>query len=57
MGNALPDPIPGLRAEEWHFTQTLLDPAAIRRMEQFLEIGGQTRDVELDVTSLYNSLS
>jgi enoyl-CoA hydratase/carnithine racemase len=55
--HALPDPIPGLRAEEWFFSRTLLDPEAIARMQRFLDIGGQTRDVELDLTRLYNSLS
>jgi enoyl-CoA hydratase/carnithine racemase len=55
--NALPDPVPGLCAEEWLFSRTLLDPEAIDRMERFLDIGGQTREVELDLTRLYNSLS
>jgi enoyl-CoA hydratase/carnithine racemase len=55
--HALPDPVPGLRSEEWFFSRTLLDPEAISRMERFLEIGGQTRDVELDLTALYNSFS
>jgi enoyl-CoA hydratase/carnithine racemase len=55
--NALPDPVPGLCAEEWMFSRTLLDPETIGRMERFLEIGGQTRDVELDLTPLYNKLS
>ena len=35
----------------------MLDPEAIDRMERFLDIGGQTREVELDLTRLYNSLS
>jgi enoyl-CoA hydratase/carnithine racemase len=55
--NALPDPVPGLRAEEWIFSRTLLDPEAIERMQRFLEIGGQTREVELDLTRVYNNLS
>ena len=55
--NALPDPVPGLCAEEWIFSRTLLDPETIARMERFLDIGGQTREVELDLTGLYNSLS
>jgi enoyl-CoA hydratase/carnithine racemase len=50
------DPIPGLWQEEWRFTQTLLDPEAIRRMEHFMTIGGQTRDAELDLTLLYDQL-
>jgi enoyl-CoA hydratase/carnithine racemase len=55
--NALPDPVPGLCAEEWIFSRTLLDPEAIARMERFIEIGGQTREVELDLTRVYNNLS
>jgi enoyl-CoA hydratase/carnithine racemase len=51
------DPVPGLREEEFVFTQTLLDPEAIRRMVGFIEFGGQTREVELDLTALYNKLS
>ena len=35
--------------EEWLFSQTLLEPSAISRMEAFLALGGQTRDVELDL--------
>jgi len=55
--NASVDPVPGLRTEEWLFSRTLLDPEAIARMERFLEVGGQTREVERDLTSLYNNLS
>ena len=57
VGNAVLDPAPGLREEEFLFTQTLLDPEAIRRMERFMEVGGQTREVELDLTGVYNKLS
>jgi enoyl-CoA hydratase/carnithine racemase len=57
VDNALPDPIPGLCAEEWLFSQTLLDELAIARMEAFMAAGGQTRDVELDVPALYSKLS
>lgn len=57
VAHALVDPVPGLCAEEWRFSQTLLEPETIRRMERFLEIGGQTREVELDLTALYNKLS
>ncbi len=39
------------------FSQTLLDPEAIRRMERFMAVGGQTRDVELDVAGVYSRLS
>src|SRR4051812_1235169 len=51
---ARPDPVPGLCREELAFSQTLLEPAAIERMERFMELGGQTREVELDLTALYD---
>ena len=57
VDNALPDPVPGMCEEEWLFSQTLLDPAAISRMERFMEVGGQTRAVELDLAAAYNKLS
>ena len=57
VNNGLRDPEPGLRHEEFVFTQTLLDPEAIRRMELFMSIGGQTREVELDLTDVYSKLS
>jgi enoyl-CoA hydratase/carnithine racemase len=57
VDNALPDPVAGLCEEELVFSQTLLDPEAIRRMEVFMELGGQTREVELDVTEIYSKLS
>jgi enoyl-CoA hydratase/carnithine racemase len=55
--NAQPDPVPGLRTEEWIFSRTLLEPETIERLQRFLEIGGQTREVELDLTRVYNNLS
>ena len=57
VAGALLDPRAGLCNEELLFTRTLLDPEAVRRMERFIEIGGQTRDVELDVAAVYNRLS
>jgi enoyl-CoA hydratase/carnithine racemase len=57
VDEGLPDPEPGLRVEEWLFSQTLLEPSAISRMEAFLALGGQTRDVELDLPALYDRLS
>src|SRR5437763_1522593 len=39
------------------FSRTLLEPETMRRIERFLEIGGQTREVEFDLTPLYNKLS
>jgi enoyl-CoA hydratase/carnithine racemase len=57
VDNAVLDPVPGLCREDLLFSQRLLDPEAIRRMELFLELGGQTREVELAVTDLYSKLS
>jgi len=57
VNNSLPDPVPGLCEEERLFSQTLLDPLAISRMEQFMAEGGQTREVELDLPALYSKLS
>ena len=51
-----PDPTPGLVQESQRFDRLLGDPEAIRRMERFLELGGQTRDVELDLAGLYDQL-
>ncbi len=56
VDNAAPDPVPGLCTEEWLFSQSLLDPQAIRRMEAFMAAGGQTQDVELDLPAIYGSL-
>ena len=56
VDQALPDPVPGLRTEEWLFSQTLLEPSAVERMEAFLALGGQTREVELDLPALYDRL-
>ena len=56
VDNALPDPVAGLRTEEWLFSQTLLERSAIERMEAFLALGGQTREVELDLPALYDRL-
>jgi enoyl-CoA hydratase/carnithine racemase len=57
VASALADPVPGLCREEWLFSQTLLEPETISRMERFLAVGGQTRDVELDLTPLYDELT
>jgi enoyl-CoA hydratase/carnithine racemase len=43
---ALPDPVDGLLAEDQLFRVCLSDPHAQARMAAFLEIGGQTREVE-----------
>jgi enoyl-CoA hydratase/carnithine racemase len=46
---AEPDPVPGLIDETHRFSQTLRAPGTAARMERFLELGGQTRDFELDL--------
>jgi enoyl-CoA hydratase/carnithine racemase len=53
---ALPDPTPGFVVEGQAFHDTRQHPDAIRRMRRFLEVGGQTRDGELDVSSLIERL-
>ena len=54
--NALPDPRPGLNQEWQLMTQQLAQPHVIGLMETFLELGGQTREVEWDLTALYGKL-
>jgi enoyl-CoA hydratase/carnithine racemase len=54
--NALPDPRPGLNQEWQLMTQQLAQPHVIGLMETFLELGGQTREVERDLTALYGKL-
>jgi enoyl-CoA hydratase/carnithine racemase len=43
------DLVPGLLDEAHRFAQTLAAEETITRMERFLELGGQTREFELDV--------
>jgi len=43
-----PDVVPGLLDESHRFAQTLAAEETIARMERFLELGGQTREFELD---------
>lgn len=50
--DGLPDPVPGMLRESQRFARTLQDPAAIERMERFLELGGQTREVERELGDL-----
>lgn len=45
---AEPDMVPGLLDEAHRFAQTLTAEATITRMQRFLELGGQTREFELD---------
>lgn len=54
---AEPDPTPGLLQEGQRFNRLLADPEAIARMERFLELGGQTREVERDLAGLYEDLT
>ena len=51
-----PDPTPGLLQEGQRFNRLLAEPDAIARMERFLELGGQTREVERDLAGLYDDL-
>jgi enoyl-CoA hydratase/carnithine racemase len=46
----------GLIEEAHNFNQTLAVPAAHERMKRFLEIGGQTREGELDLAALLEKL-
>jgi len=54
---ALPDPVPGLLREWQLMTHQLARPEVTARMERFLAIGGQTREVERDLTALYEQLA
>ncbi|MCP4757360.1 MAG: enoyl-CoA hydratase/isomerase family protein [Proteobacteria bacterium] len=47
----------GLLEESYLFGQTTALPETKRRMNRFLELGGQTREVELDLSKLVSSLS
>ncbi len=49
---AEPDPADGLAEESWRFQRTIRTDAAQTRMRRFLELGGQTRDVELHIADL-----
>ncbi len=49
---AEPDPTDGLAEESWRFQRTIRTEVAQTRMRRFLEVGGQTRDVELRIADL-----
>ncbi len=49
---AEPDPVPGLLQEWQRFTRCLADPESARRMQAFLDGGGQTREIEVERISL-----
>ncbi len=53
---SLPDPKAALLAEAFAFQQTLHNPIATDRMRTFLERGGQTREVELDIAQVSGQL-
>jgi len=45
----------GLLEEAWCFQQTLALPQTRKRMEEFLERGGQTREVELRLAKIFDA--
>jgi len=47
----------GLIEEAHFFNQSVATDAAQKRMKKFLELGGQTREVELDLTGLVEKLA
>jgi enoyl-CoA hydratase/carnithine racemase len=49
--------VEGLIEEAHYFNQTLAVPAAQKRMAKFMGIGGQTREVELDLPAVYDKLA
>lgn len=53
---AAPDPTAGLLEEARRFDRTIADPESRRRMERFLELGGQTPEGERDMPSLLRRL-
>ncbi len=48
--------IHGLIEEGHYFNQSVATSEAQRRMRRFLDLGGQTREVELDLPGMYDSL-
>ena len=53
---ALPDPTAGLLQEARRFDRTLADDAAVTRMQQLLDLGGQTPEVEADLQQVLRRL-
>jgi enoyl-CoA hydratase/carnithine racemase len=49
--------IQGLIEEAHHFNQAVATEAGQRRMKKFLELGGQTREIELDLRPLADQLA
>ena len=54
---ALPPPEPGLLVEGDSFNESVATPVARAAMRRFLELGGQTREVELDLGKLVARLA
>jgi len=54
---ALPPPEPGLLVEGDCFNESVATPAARAAMRRFLELGGQTRETELDLGKLVARLA
>jgi enoyl-CoA hydratase/carnithine racemase len=53
---AVGDPVPGLLREWQLFTGQLAQPEVIALLQRFLELGGQTREAELDLDRLLAAL-
>ena len=51
-----PDPVPGLLEESHLFNQTLAIEDTRARMRRFMEVGGQTREGELNLDALLEKL-
>lgn len=49
--------VEGLLEETHLFNQSAATPAAKQRMAGFMEMGGQTREVELDFSKMFNQIS
>jgi enoyl-CoA hydratase/carnithine racemase len=54
---AEPSPVPGLLLEDRCFTRSLGEPETRHRMRTFLQSGGQTREIELDLATLIQKLA
>ncbi len=52
-----PDPVPGMLEEAYLFQTTLRDPRTQASMRAFLDLGGQTRDAELEMEDLSSRIS
>ena len=52
-----PDPTPGMLDEAHLFQTTLRDPLTQASMQAFLDLGGQTRDAELEMEDLSGRIS